>query len=265
MTNNAMTCAQLDSVLARYLEDELDAPARASVDAHLGACLRCAGLVRDLQGIRRDAGALSALEPSRDLWEGIAGRIAAPVMVLEPRTRPRFRVSRSVGLGVAAAALIAATATLTYLMATRTSGLTPESPVASAGRGAPGGDTTVGSPLAAAGSGVAPLSPDIAPSGAGARGTMIPAATRTPVPATVTYDQAIGQLRGILDVRRQDLDPGTVAVVENSLATIDRAINDARAALAGDPASAFLTDQLNKVLEKKLGLLRTVALLPPRA
>ncbi len=260
MTDNAMTCAQLDSVLARYLEDELDAPARASVDAHLSACRRCAGLVRDLQSIRHDADALSALEPSRDLWEGIAERIAAPVMVLEARTRARFHVSRSVGLGVAAAALIAATATLTYLLATRHAGLAPESPVASTERGLPTGDTAVG----IAGSGRASLSPTIAPSGAGARGTMV-SATRTSVPATVTYDQAIGQLRGILDVRRQDLDPATVAVVENSLATIDRAINDARTALAGDPASAYLTDQLNKVLEKKLGLLRTVALLPPRA
>jgi hypothetical protein len=66
-------------------------------------------------------------------------------------------------------------------------------------------------------------------------------------------------------VRRADLDPATIAVVENSLTTIDRAIADARAALARDAASAFLNEQLNRALEKKLGLLRTVAFLPPRA
>jgi hypothetical protein len=82
---------------------------------------------------------------------------------------------------------------------------------------------------------------------------------------TVTYNREITQLKSVLEQRRLDLDPATVAIVENSLRTIDTAIAEARAALVRDPASTFLTDQLNKALEKKLGLLRTVALLPPRA
>ncbi|MBX6722468.1 MAG: hypothetical protein IRY92_04385 [Dactylosporangium sp.] len=43
---------------------------------------------------------------------------------------------------------------------------------------------------------------------------------------------------------------------------IDRAIAESRAALAKDPASGLLNDQLNIALDRKVELLRTVALLP---
>jgi len=42
-------------------------------------------------------------------------------------------------------------------------------------------------------------------------------------------------------------------------------VKQARAALARDPASGFLTGQLDAVLQKKVELLRTVALLPSRS
>jgi hypothetical protein len=52
-----------------------------------------------------------------------------------------------------------------------------------------------------------------------------------------------------------------VAAVEKSLKAIDLAITDARTALAGDASSRFLNEQLNRALEKKLGVLRRVALM----
>jgi len=51
-------------------------------------------------------------------------------------------------------------------------------------------------------------------------------------------------------------------VVEQSLRTIDQAIADARAALTTDASSPYLNDQLNRALEKKVSVLRRVALLP---
>ena len=78
------------------------------------------------------------------------------------------------------------------------------------------------------------------------------------------YDQEIGKLRAIVKERRAQLDPGTVAVLEQSIAVIDSAIAQSRAALAKDPASGFLATQLNHSLEKKVELLRTAALLPSR-
>jgi len=43
------------------------------------------------------------------------------------------------------------------------------------------------------------------------------------------------------------------------------AVKQARAALQRDPASGFLTEQLDNALQKKAELLRTVALLPSRS
>jgi hypothetical protein len=53
-------------------------------------------------------------------------------------------------------------------------------------------------------------------------------------------------------------------VLEQSIAVIDSAIAQSRAALIKDPASGFLATQLNHSLEKKVELLRTAALLPSR-
>jgi hypothetical protein len=82
--------------------------------------------------------------------------------------------------------------------------------------------------------------------------------------AEPVYDREIGKLRTIVRERRSSLDPKTVAVLEQSIAVIDSAIAQSRAALAKDPASGFLAEQLNRSLEKKVELLRTAALLPAR-
>ena len=78
------------------------------------------------------------------------------------------------------------------------------------------------------------------------------------------YDAEIAQLQDVLDRRRGELDPATTVVLENNLRIIDRAIRDSRSALARDPASGFLTDQLTMALDKKLQLMRTAARLPSR-
>jgi hypothetical protein len=62
--------------------------------------------------------------------------------------------------------------------------------------------------------------------------------------------------------RSAELDSTTITTVVRSLQAIDTAIAEARAALARDGSSTFLRDQLNRALEKKLTVLRTVALLP---
>jgi hypothetical protein len=76
------------------------------------------------------------------------------------------------------------------------------------------------------------------------------------------YDREIGALAAILQQRRSQLDTSTVRVIEHNLAIIDAAIAQSRAALAKDPASGFLNDQLNSALDQKVEQLRPVALLP---
>jgi hypothetical protein len=77
------------------------------------------------------------------------------------------------------------------------------------------------------------------------------------------YAGAIHELSETLAERRTQLDPATVAKVEASLRVIDLAIDEARRALAADPADPTLLDLLAGNYERKVELLRRAnALLP---
>lgn len=267
MTESMMTCGDVDELLPDYLEETLDEAARKKLRQHVSGCARCASLIAELEAIPVDAAALPELKPLRDLWQGIAERIETPVIALGAdelifaRRRPAWL------LGVIAAGLVLATAGITNVLTRRsmlpqqTSAIDPTE-----GRGA--------------------LIPSIVESTAVPPRASTPATTKatTPAPATNTvgaprpatvemvahsaaeleYDREINRLRGVLKLRRAQLDPETVKVIETSLRVIDEAINQSRAALAKDPASAFLRDRLDNSLEKKVDLLRTAAMLPAR-
>jgi hypothetical protein len=238
-----MTCEHVDSVLSAWFEGDLGAAERGAVDAHLRECLRCASVVRDLEVIRRDAAKLPAMAPSRDLWEGIAARIEAPVIELKTRQAPAAP-RRNWQMAAAAVVLMAVSSGVTYLVTT------------SDQRSATGDQQTATAPDSATTSAPGVVTP------------RRPTPSRSPVlvgefsAPEIIYDQEITRLRTILDQRRADLDSATVKTVEKSLQAIDKAIIDARAALTGDASNAFLNEQLNRALEKKLGVLRRVALLP---
>jgi anti-sigma factor RsiW len=223
----------LDELLPDYLEGTLDLGRRELVEHHLTDCTRCGALVRDLIAIQREARALPNLVPSRDLWDEIAARIEAPVLSIPPapERRRRFGVA---WMTAAAAALVLTTATLTYVATKHAS---ERQNLAAA---APGTRVPV----------------------ARAESASVIARYAERSPAQVTYDQEIERLRSIIGERRTQLDTATIAVIEKNLEVIDDAIEQSRAALAKDPASRFLNDQLNKALDKKVELLRTVALLP---
>ena len=83
-----------------------------------------------------------------------------------------------------------------------------------------------------------------------------------PTASEIAFAGEINQLQAVLTERRTQLDPETVKVVEDNLKVIDTAVKRARSALVKDPASGFLMRQLDNALQKKVELLRTVALLP---
>jgi hypothetical protein len=243
-----MTCEHVDLALSAYFEGDLGAAERLSVDAHLRECLRCAALVRDIEGIRAGAAGLPELAPSRDLWDGIAPRIQTPVIDLASHT-PRAPARRTWQLAAAAVVLMAVSSGITYTVMSRQQEVAPAVVV---------GADTVGAPDPV-GSTPRVVTPS-RPSG-GSRGS--PMLVRAePLTPEVMYGQEIGRLRAIVDRRRPELDSATVAAVEKSLRDIDAAIADAQGALALDASSQFLNEQLNRALEKKLGVLRRVALLP---
>jgi Putative zinc-finger len=274
MTNSNMTCAEFDAALPDYLEGTLGEPVRAAVQKHLSECVRCASLVRDLENIQRDAASLPDLVPSRDLWQGIEARIAAPVIPLAARPERQRRFVPA-WMGVAAAALIVSTAGITYLLTARSleSGkqqvavVTPANPPASQSR--PDTEATQ-------------ISAEPAPADVGGSGLRRPATGSRTVasdatprqsrvgarlavqrePSDVVYGREIDMLQKIVTQRKTQLDSSTVAIIERNLRIIDAAIEQSKAALARDPRSRLLSDQLTHALDKKVELLRTAALLP---
>ncbi len=277
MTSSNMTCEAFDAALPDYLEGTLDDSLRASVEMHLRECVRCASVVRDIENIREEAAALPDLVPARDLWEGIEARIAAPVIPLTARPERQRRFAPA-WMGIAAAALIASTAGITYMLTARS--LAP-SQGGSVAQGTPAAGRTepqidVGStqqpstnPLAAApqqvdGGGSANVSQGGGTSGQRLR---IPASLASQTQSgsshsEVVYGKEIEMLQRIVSQRKTQLDSSTVAIIEKNLQIIDAAIERSRAALAKDPASLLLSEQLTHALDKKVELLRTAALLP---
>jgi hypothetical protein len=260
-------CAAFEAVLPDYLDAALAPDAADVAAAHIAGCSVCRELVRDLQAIRTQAAALPALQASRDLWGGVEARLAPRATVTDRQAlagagrgtarqtalRRWFGPHYATRVAALAAGLVISTAALTYL-ATRALVSTHAPPRATAVATVPTIPATVGQPTPNSNPSPTMVPPlRVAPSGSAQF------AART---SEYLYDTQIASLHKILEQRRGQLDPKTIAVIERSLRVIDTAIAQSKAALARDPANGFLAGQLDRDLDTKLELLRTVALLP---
>ena len=249
--------------LSDYLDGELDREHRAACESHLAGCAECSRLLEELRVVVARAGALPQLPIERDLWQQIEPRLRGRVLgfpsVSEWRERFARRFSFSGGqLVAAAAALMVVSGGLAWMIASR-------APVQT--RGVASGPVAVAPPIGLLpGSGSsAPGSTAVTPS---APVTALPPApqrmTQTESPAIAAdfgvarYDATINELQAALQASRSRLDPHTVQIVEQNLALIDKAIADARAALAADPASPYLNAHLASTMRRKVALLRRV-------
>ena len=276
MTSSNMTCDEFDTALPDYLEGTLDDSRRAAVEGHLSECVRCASMLRDIENISKEAAAMPDLVPSRDLWQGIEARIAAPVIPLAVRPE-RPRRFAPAWMAVAAAALIVSTAGITYMLTAKSLRTTPSTTIAQVApsnvqvptnTGSESATPEAGTTQSPANVGVASNQPDGAGPGAPTRNV---SPGRPSLPATfasgrehsdLVYGKEIDMLQNIISRRRTQLDSSTVAIIEKNLQIIDAAIAQSRAALARDPASHMLDQQLTHALDKKVELLRTAAMLP---
>ncbi|UCF41571.1 MAG: zf-HC2 domain-containing protein [Gemmatimonadota bacterium] len=77
--------------------------------------------------------------------------------------------------------------------------------------------------------------------------------------AAERYGAAIADLERALLEDGEGLDTATVRVLQQKLAVIDRAISEARDALARDPGSDYLADHYAGMMRRKLTLLRGVS------
>ncbi len=221
---------QWTDLLSAYIDGELDEPTRLALEAHLEACAECRETLRELEQVVWRARTLQDRPPETDLWPAIAERIRAAGEQRDESSaegmagqrgarRFAFSIPQLVAAGLALAFLSGGAVWL----------------VSRAGAG-PG---TEGPPRIAA----EPADP--------------PVSTATFVSFDATdYDLAVADLRQLLAEHRDVLDSATVRVLEESLVTIDRAIEEVRAALAADPANPYLNAYLADHVRRKMQLLR---------
>lgn len=206
--------------LSEYIDGELAAPERQALEEHLRECDACTRVLAELEQVVATAASAPGLPPARDLWAGIAERIAAPPVVeLEAHRRHGRRVSFTLPQLAAAAILV---------MMLGAGGLYLVMP----GTRVPADPVAQQQPGSAAGAG------------------------RLVSTSYDAQESAIEELELALAQNRARLDTATVRVLEQSIATIDGAIDEARAALEQDPGNPFLYRHLDGAMKKKIDILR---------
>ena len=226
--------------LSDYLDGELSADARDAVEAHLKSCAPCAAVLNDLKRVVARAESAEAHPPHADLWAGIAERIeagrsagAAGHVVTFARRDARRVAFTLPQLAAAAIVLMAVSAGLAWQVAARVGAADSSASVAQPRRGSPDAQASEG------GNGAADF-----------------ARVENVGLADAQFDAAVADLEKALKDGRGRLDASTVAIVEHNLQIIDQAINQAREALAGDPANSYLSSHLVEARRRKLDLLR---------
>jgi Putative zinc-finger len=234
--------------LSDYLDGELPEAERDAVDDHLRSCASCTAVLNDLKRVVARAAAADARPPQDDLWRGIAARLnesGEPARVVPFAPKEARRIAFTLPqLAAAAALLIAVSGGVAWQFAARMGGQV---------RDARSTDLQVRDARSA----------DLqvrqeSPAAPGTEGTGAAdfAQVERVSMADTQYDAAVADLEKALKAGRGSLDASTVAIVEHNLQIIDQAINQAREALAGDPANSYLSGHLVEARRRKLDLLR---------
>lgn len=217
--------------LSDYLDGELTDAERSALERHLDACPSCTAALEELSHVIDRARRLPARAPRSDLWPGIAARIggeapATPIAAARKTRRWSFSFPQLAAACLAAAAVSGGTVWFAAgHLAPRAAPLPPAAP----------------QPVA-----LSPAGPLAVPAG-------------QPASAEQKYDAAVADLQRVLEQGRGTLDTTTVRVLERNLALIDRAIADARRALAADPSNGYLNAHLARTMRRKIDLLRQAA------
>ena len=213
-----MSCDEVQARLDDYVDGDLPEADFQRLELHLAGCAECRREERLLRSLLAQAEALPRELPTRDLWPGIAARLA-------PRAAARGREWWSRTVLAAAAAVAVAVAGALVVRDTP-----PPAPAASGGF-PPEGTARLAS---------------VAESRAGL------------VAAEREYAQATAELMSALEGQRPALSPETVRVLEDNLRTIDEALAQVRAALETDPTDPRLVRLLTTTHQKKVDALQRV-------
>lgn len=215
--------------LSEYLDGSLSPSERRDVEEHLAGCPACGAVLEDLRDVVGRARGLrefdAAIGVGSDLWPGIEARIrdlpATASRPLGPPPRrswapPRFSLSLP-QLAAAAVALVAISA---------------------------GGFWAAGDLF---GRGDA--------SGRASRPGRVSAVPASNASVDAALDE-IQQLKNLLQDRRESIDPEILRALEESLRSVEGAVDEARRALEADPGNPYVQSHLDAMRDRQLRLLR---------
>lgn len=222
--------------LSEYLDGNLGAAEEVLLEQHLDTCEDCARMLLQLEAVVDRAASVGSREPSEDLWPGVAARIAAPTAddasassnglerpaPRRPATRGLARFAPQLAAGVA---LVWLSGALVWMAMARDDI-----------EGTPGGADAV--PGLAA--------PSLRAPGVQNAATLEGAGSRAE-----EYADLISELERVLFDAERPLPPETVARIRRALVTIDRAIEDARAALSELPDDPYLQEHMENTMRRK--------------
>lgn len=222
----------MEDRLNDYVGGYLSAEEARQVEQHVRECAGCGETLRELRSLLAEVESLPKnISPPPALWpelrSTLRNRMAGGQIVrMTPRTTAEwFRPA----LAAAAVIIMVAAAAVTLM---------------------PEGVVTM-DPVAGTGGGVAG---SIVPAGAG----FLPEITA----AEEQFNLATANLLEALEMRRGEIPPETLRVVEESMEEINQAIARARGALEKDPANARLGYMVTAMHRKKVNLLKGAVGLP---
>ncbi len=208
------------------LDPELTVEERAAIESHLAGCAECRTTLAELRAVTRIARNLPDAPPAANLWQGITARLdPQPSVVPFRRTLTKQFSFTLPQLAAAALALMVLSGGMVWI--------------------ARSGDPRASLP----------------PVGATVEAPPLESPLETVSFADAQYDQAVADLQKALDAGRSRLDPETVRILEDNLASIDLAIDQARKALRNDPANVDLNTYFAASRNRKLALLRRASAL----
>lgn len=218
--------------LSEYLDGGLGPEEETLVERHLAACENCRRTLAGLEAVVERASRFGARDPATDLWPGIAARIGsdaglspgtesdAVAVPPVPRRPPARRGIARYAPQIAAAVAIAWLSGALVWMAGASDSAADDAPAL----GFPSLQPPAGRTVSTEG---------------GAEAT------------AAEYADLIAELEQVLFDAEQPLPPETVARIRRALLTIDRAIEDARAALREVPDDPYLQEHMNHTLQRK--------------
>lgn len=224
--------------LSEYIDGHLGVEEEVLIERHLERCEDSARTLAELEAVVDRAASLGPREPVEDLWPGIAERIGAraagpagvaPDISDAPTRRrpPARRIGRFAPQLAAGIALVWLSAALVWTAVARDDA---------------GGSNAGASPGLGA--------PSLLPPAVQSVSTLEDGGS-----SAEEYARLIAELERVLFDSERPLPPETVARIRRALVTIDRAIEDARAALLELPDDPYIQQHMENTMRRKSAFL----------